>query len=48
MKICTGNSFSSEAFKENPAAVCLADICVSEEKMLQIVKEPGLSETALI
>ena len=42
------DSFTDEPFKGNPAAVCLVNQKLSDEKMLSIAKELGLSETAFV
>lgn len=42
------DSFTSEAFKGNPAGVCFASDELTEERMLLIAQEFGLSETAFI
>ena len=42
------DSFTDEAFKGNPAGVCLLNSDLSNEKMLLIAKELGLSETAFL
>jgi PhzF family phenazine biosynthesis protein len=43
------DSFTTEAFKGNPAGVCFTgDEDLSEEQMLQVAREFGLSETAFI
>jgi len=48
MKTFIVDSFTSEAFKGNPAGVCFPEFEISEEKMLQIAQELGLSETAFV
>lgn len=48
MKTFIVDSFTNEAFKGNPAGVCLLDSPISEELMLNIAQELGLSETAFI
>jgi PhzF family phenazine biosynthesis protein len=48
MKLYTVDSFTAEPFKGNPAAVCFPDQTISEEKMLNIAHELGLSETAFV
>ncbi len=42
------DSFTGEAFKGNPAGVCIPDTDLSNEHMLSIARELGLSETAFI
>jgi PhzF family phenazine biosynthesis protein len=42
------DSFTNEAFKGNPAGVCILDRTISEGNMLSIAKELNLSETAYI
>jgi PhzF family phenazine biosynthesis protein len=42
------DSFTKEAFKGNPAAVCFPGDELSDESMLQIAQEFGLSETAFV
>lgn len=42
------DSFTSEAFKGNPAGVCLPEASLNEDLMLTIAKELGLSETAFV
>lgn len=42
------DSFTSEPFKGNPAAVCMPDDEIGHEKMLKIAGEIGFSETAFI
>ncbi|WP_299436431.1 PhzF family phenazine biosynthesis protein [uncultured Aquimarina sp.] len=48
MKTYIVDSFTDEAFKGNPAGVCILDSTLTEEKMLLIAQELGLSETAFI
>lgn len=48
MKSFIVDSFTQEAFKGNPAGVCFPGQVVSEEKMLKIAQEFGLSETAFV
>jgi PhzF family phenazine biosynthesis protein len=48
MKVYYIDSFTSEMFKGNPAAVCLVETAVSETGMLSIAAEIGFSETAFI
>ena len=48
MKSFIVDSFTKEAFKGNPAAVCFPEQEVSEAQMLKIAKEFGLSETAFV
>lgn len=48
MKTYIVDSFTKEAFKGNPAGVCFPDQEITEEKMLTIAREFGLSETAFI
>jgi len=42
------DSFTDEAFKGNPAGVCILSTAISEDKMLKIAQELNLSETAFI
>jgi PhzF family phenazine biosynthesis protein len=42
------DSFTTEAFKGNPAGVCLLENDISPEKMLNIAAEIGFSETAFV
>ncbi|MEE9372185.1 MAG: PhzF family phenazine biosynthesis protein [Saprospiraceae bacterium] len=42
------DSFTNEAFKGNPAGVCILDDNISDDTMLSIAQELGLSETAFI
>jgi len=42
------DSFTDKPFKGNPAGVCVLNQKLSNEKMLSIAKELGLSETAFI
>ena len=42
------DSFTDEAFKGNPAGVCLLDNDLQETQMFAIAKELGLSETAFV
>lgn len=48
MKTYIVNSFTNVPFKGNPAGVCILDTAISEERMLAIAKELGLSETSFI
>jgi PhzF family phenazine biosynthesis protein len=48
MKTFIVDSFTTEPFKGNPAGVCLPEQSISEEKMLKIAQEFGLSETAFV
>lgn len=48
MKSYIVDSFTDQAFKGNPAGVCLAETTVAEAKMLNIAKEFNLSETAFV
>ncbi len=48
MKIYFVDSFTSEMFKGNPAAVCLPDAELEVDKMQKIATEIGFSETAFI
>ena len=48
MKAFIVDSFTDEVFKGNPAGVCLLDAPISEELMLKIAQELGLSETAFV
>jgi PhzF family phenazine biosynthesis protein len=42
------DSFTDEPFKGNPAGVCLIETEISDDRMLSIAKELGLSETAFV
>ena len=42
------DSFTNDAFKGNPAGVCLPEVAIREELMLSIAKELGYSETAFV
>lgn len=42
------DSFTSEAFKGNPAGVCLLQNTLDHDSMLSIAKELGFSETAFV
>jgi len=42
------DSFTNEPFKGNPAGVCILTELISEDQMLSIAKELGLSETAFV
>jgi PhzF family phenazine biosynthesis protein len=48
MKTYIVDAFTNEAFKGNPAGVCILEEPISEEKMRLITKELNLSETAFI
>lgn len=48
MKTYIVDSFTKEPFKGNPAGVCFPEHYLTEEKMLKIAKEFGLSETAFV
>ena len=48
MKIWQVDSFTSEPFKGNPAAVCILDEPISDELMQNIALEMNLSETAFV
>jgi PhzF family phenazine biosynthesis protein len=48
MKTYFVDSFTTVPFKGNPAAVCFLEDEISEEKMLKIANEFGLSETAFV
>ncbi|MDH7446427.1 PhzF family phenazine biosynthesis protein [Aquimarina sp. 2201CG14-23] len=48
IKTCIVDSFTNEAFKGNPAGVCTVETNISEDNMLLIAQELGLSETAFI
>ncbi len=48
MKIYFVDSFTNELFKGNPAGVCFVEGDIDDEKMLNIAKEIGFSETAFI
>lgn len=42
------DSFTNQAFKGNPAGVCISERNLKENKMLLIAQELGLSETAFV
>jgi PhzF family phenazine biosynthesis protein len=42
------DSFTDQPFRGNPAGVCLPETELSEERMLAIARELGLSETAFV
>lgn len=46
LEIYQVDSFTSEAFKGNPAGVCISDAGLSESLMLSIAEEMAVSETA--
>jgi PhzF family phenazine biosynthesis protein len=48
MKTYIVDSFTTEAFKGNPAGVCFPGRDLSDEKMLNVAREFGLSETAFV
>jgi PhzF family phenazine biosynthesis protein len=48
MKTYIVDAFTKEPFKGNPAGVCLLQQAISEQLMLNIAQELGLSETAFI
>jgi PhzF family phenazine biosynthesis protein len=48
MKTYIVDAFTNQAFKGNPAGVCLLKEPITEEKMLLIAQELNLSETAFI
>lgn len=48
MKTYIVDSFTKEAFKGNPAGVCFPEHTLSDDKMLKIAQELGLSETAFV
>ena len=48
MKTYIVDSFTNEAFKGNPAGVCILENEMSSKQMLLIAQEVGLSETAFI
>jgi len=48
MKTFIVDSFSDEAFKGNPAGVCLLEVDTNEWQMQSIAKELNLSETAFV
>ena len=48
MKQYIVDAFTKEAFKGNPAAVCVMDSWPSEEFMMKLAAENNLSETAYI
>jgi PhzF family phenazine biosynthesis protein len=48
MKTYIVDSFTKEPFKGNPAGVCFPPQALSDEKMLNIALEFGLSETAFV
>ena len=47
-KIYQVDAFTEEAFKGNPAAVCILEEDISDELMRSISKEMNLSEASLI
>jgi PhzF family phenazine biosynthesis protein len=48
VKTCIVDSFTHEYFKGNPAGVCFPENELSDDKMLLIAQELGLSETAFL
>ncbi|WP_195263472.1 PhzF family phenazine biosynthesis protein [Clostridium sp. 1001275B_160808_H3] len=48
IKIYQVDAFTSEAFKGNPAAVCILEDDISDELMKNIAREMNLSETAFV
>ena len=42
------DAFTTEAFRGNPAAVCLLDQAIDDERMQTIAAELNLSETAFV
>src|SRR5450755_779478 len=48
MKTYIVDSFTSDYFKGNPAGVCFPEHEISEDQMLHIANELGLSETAFL
>ena len=48
MKTYIVDSFTTEAFKGNPAGVCFPDKTLYDSKMLDIAKELGMSETCFV
>lgn len=48
MKMYIADAFTEEVFSGNPAAVCVTDSWMSEEKMQAVAAENNLSETAFI
>lgn len=48
MRLFQIDSFTTELFKGNPAAVCIVDRELSDEQMQQIAVEMNLSETAFV
>ncbi|WP_417882897.1 PhzF family phenazine biosynthesis protein [Vibrio rumoiensis] len=48
LEIYQVDSFTSEAFKGNPAGVCISDAGLSERLMLLIAEEMAVSETAFL
>ena len=48
MKAFIVDAFTNEAFKGNPAGVCILESTISDELMLKIAQELGLSETAFM
>lgn len=48
IKIYQVDAFTSEAFKGNPAAVCILENDISDELMKNIAQEMNLSETAFV
>lgn len=48
LEIYQVDSFSTQAFKGNPAGVCISDEGLSESLMLSIAEEMAVSETAFL
>ncbi len=48
MKTYIVDSFTHEYFKGNPAGVCFPETELTDDKMLLIAQELGLSETAFL
>ncbi len=48
MKTFIVDSFTDEAFRGNPAGVCISKTSIADELMLKIATELGLSETAFV
>lgn len=46
LEIYQVDSFSHQAFKGNPAGVCISETGLSERLMLSIAEEMAVSETA--
>lgn len=48
MKTCFVDSFTTEAFKGNPAGVCFPNTDLTAAQMLNVAREIGFSETAFV